>query len=343
VEQPNDDGKVLERARAGDESAFRGLVEPFRRALFAHCYRMLGSAADAEDALQEALVRAWKGLPGFEGRSSLRSWLYRIATNTSLDVVERRPRRMLPQDRRPALSGPDGFAPVLDPVWVEPCPDDRLDLDEPALGRPDARYAARESVTLAFLAALQVLPPLQRAVLLLNDVVGWSAAETAEHLATTAAAVNSALQRARATLEARFPRGMPEASVTGTDDAATRELLGRYVRAWEAADLGALTGLLREDAVLTMPPMEAWFAGREAIRSFLAGKILAGDGPTERFRFRAGSANGGPAFAVYARGEDGAFHPFGVQLLTLRDGLVAEIVSWLDPRLVTAWGFPATI
>jgi RNA polymerase sigma-70 factor (ECF subfamily) len=338
MSQPHDPA-LLERARDGDESAFRSLLDPHRRVLFSHCYRMLGSVSDAEDMLQETLVRAWKGLSGFEGRASLRSWLYRIATNACMDAIGRRPRRMLPQDRRPPASLGDPVAPVFDPIWIEPCADERLDGDVLAAG-PDVRYGARETVTLAFLAALQVLPALQRAVLLLHDVVGWRATEIAEYLATTTAAVNSALQRARATLESRFPHGMPEATVRAPGDATTRELLVKYVLAWEAADLGALAGLLREDAVLAMPPMEAWFSGRAAIAAFMAAAKLAGEPGRGKFRFLPGSANGGPAFALFERLDDGAFRPFGVQLVRVRDGAVAEIVTYVDPGLVAQLGFP---
>ena len=229
-------------AQAGDERAFRMLVEPYRRALEVHCYRMLGSVQDAEDVSQDTLLRAWRSFERFEGRSSVETWLYRIATNACLDELEKRPRRV-----------------------VEPYPDSRLEDADTSIADPAARYALREGMELAFLTAIQRLPGRQRAVLILRDVLGWTGAEAAELLDTTVTAVNSALQRARATIEAEAP-----ARVVAPGQRTQRELLRRYVDAWDSADIGALVALLREDAVLTMPP-EAAVIGARAIGEFFAG------------------------------------------------------------------------
>lgn len=236
---------LLAEAQAGDERAFRAVVEPYRRALEVHCYRMLGSVHDAEDVAQDALLRAWRSFERFEGRSSVETWLYRIATNACLDELERRPRRAEPM--------------------VEPYPDARLEDAMTYIADPAARYALREGMELAFLTAIQRLPGRQRAVLILRDVLGWTGAETADLLDTTATAVNSALQRARATIESEAPahRVAPGARTQ-------RELLRRYVDAWERSDMDALVALLREDAVLTMPPEQA-IAGAAEIGAFFAG------------------------------------------------------------------------
>src|SRR6186997_1462960 len=210
--------ELLEAARGGDEDAYGRLVEPHRGELHAHCYRMLGSVHDAEDALQEALLRAWRGLPRFEGRSSLRSWLYRIATNTSLDAIQRRPKRVLPIDYGPAADPHGGVGePVVESVWIEPYPDETLSLED-GYASPDARYEQRESIELAFIAALQLLPANQRAVLILREVLGFSAQETADALETSVASVNSALQRARATIEKKTPEQTQQATLRELGD-----------------------------------------------------------------------------------------------------------------------------
>jgi RNA polymerase sigma-70 factor (ECF subfamily) len=231
------DRALLETAREGDESAYAQLIEPHRSELHAHCYRMLGSVQDAEDALQEALLRAWKALPKFEGRSSLRSWLYRIATNTSLDAIERRPKRILPIDYGPPADPHDTPGePLVESVWVEPYPDETLGLED-GYASPDARYEQRESVELAFIAALQLLPANQRAVLILREVLGFSAQETAEALDTSVASVNSALQRARATIEKRLPDQSQQATLKSLGDERLRELVEQYADAWERNDV----------------------------------------------------------------------------------------------------------
>src|SRR6266540_543023 len=225
--------ELLQAARRGDADAYGRLVGPYRAELHAHCYRMLGSVTDAEDALQEALLRAWQGLRRFEGRSSLRSWLYKIATNACLRAIERRPTRVLPIDYAPAADPHDGPAePVSESVWLEPYPDERLGLEGGLLG-PDARYEQREGVELAFIAALQHLPPRQRAVLILRDVLGFSARETAEALETTPVSVDSALQRAHRNVDERLPEQSQQATLRSLGDAALRDVVARYVAAWE--------------------------------------------------------------------------------------------------------------
>jgi len=245
---------LLDAATRGDRDAFQQLVEPYRRELQFHCYRMLGSLYDAEDLVQETLLRAWRGRDRFEGRASLRSWLYRIATNACLTALAHRSnaRRVLPEALSPPADQMPEGEPATEMPWLDPYPDAALDGLADAAPGPDARYELREAVQLAFVAAIQQLPSRQRAVLLLRDVLGWSAGETASLLDTSVAAANSALQRARATLEQRFPSGQP--TTQPAPDDRQRALLERYVRAWEDADLDGFVALLRDDAVLSMPP-----------------------------------------------------------------------------------------
>ena len=255
--------RELDAARNGDEDAYRDLVEPHRSELRAHCYRMLGSVDDAEDALQEALLRAWRGLSGFEGRSSLRSWLYRIATNTCLDAIARRPKRVLPVDYGPATDPHDGPGePVVESVWMEPYPDERLEVED-GYAAPEARYEQREGVELAFIAALQHLPANQRAVLILREVLAFSAREVAEALQTTVAAVNSALQRARKAVEERLPAQSQQATLRTLGDEGLRDVVDGYVDAWDRGDIDAVVAMLTEDAAFSMPPLASWFGGPE--------------------------------------------------------------------------------
>jgi len=341
---------LLEAARRGDESAFADLVEPRRGELQAHCYRMLGSVHDAEDALQDTLLRAWRGLPRFQGRSSVRSWLYRIATNASLDALGRRPARMLPLDHGPASDPQDGPGrPLVESVWIEPYPDERIAarLEE---GAPEARYDLRESIELAFVAALQHLPPRQRAVLILCEVLGFSAAEVAEELDTTVASVNSALQRARASLDERLPDESQQSVARSLGDAELRKIVDRYVAAWEAGDVDAVVEMLAEDVVVTMPPMATWYAGRDAARVFLEEWAFARRWSRERDVFEAGvrdvrlvrtSANGQPALAAYNRDpETGELRPYALQVLTLRGGRIAQVDGFVTPRFFPAFGLP---
>jgi RNA polymerase sigma-70 factor, ECF subfamily len=328
------DGRVMLQAlRSRDEPTFRGVVDRHRRELFVHCYRMLGSLDDAEDMLQETLLRAWRGAESFEGRSTVRTWLYRIATNVCLDALERRKRRALP-NMAYAAAGPGEPlpAPVEDTLWIEPIPDALIDL-RPSVN-PEARYEAHESVSLAFLAALQVLPARQRAVLILRDVVGWRASEVAEHLGITVAAVTSALERARASMREHGAAPHTRDPVGGR----VAELLSRYVNAWHAGDVDGLLALPQEDVVFTMPPLPLWYRGRQAVRSFLQGMLFTGDADG-RFRLVQTAANGCPAFATYQLGEDGVHRLSALQVLTVEDDRVVQIHDFLTLGRGTFPGF----
>jgi RNA polymerase sigma-70 factor (ECF subfamily) len=317
-----------------DEAAYLRLVESHRRELHAHCYRMLGSVQDAEDALQEALLRAWRGLPNFEGRSSLRSWLYRIATNACLTAIERRSKRMLPIEHGPAVDpASDIGPPLVETVWVEPYPDDGLE----ELAAPEARYDARESVELAFIAALQHLPGTQRAVLILREVLGFSAREVAETLDTTPASVNSALQRARAAVEERTPARSQQATLRALGDDRVRELVESYVDAWERGDVDAVVAMLAQDATFSMPPQAEWFHGRDAIAAFLPRGPLA-----MRRRFLPARANAQPAFGTYRWvAAEERFVANAIHVLTLRGSAIADVTCFLTPAVFPAFGLPA--
>jgi RNA polymerase sigma-70 factor, ECF subfamily len=319
--------ELLDAARGGDEDAYRRLVEPHRGELHAHCYRLLGSLHDAEDALQEALLRAWRGLPAFEGRSSLRSWLYTIATNTCLNAIGRRPKRVLPVDYGPAADPHDGpREPLVESVWVEPYPDDKVGLED-GYAAPEARFEQREAVELAFVAALQHLPPNQRAVLILREVLGFSAREVADSLETTVAAVNSALQRARKTVDERLPEQTQQATLRSLGDDGVRKLVESYVEAWMRGDVGAVVALLAEDATFAMPPLRTYFHGREAISVFLAGWPLSG-----RWRWRTleTRANGQPALAFYTWDpETETFRRFALNVLTLRGDRIGAVTAFI--------------
>jgi RNA polymerase sigma-70 factor, ECF subfamily len=310
--------------RPPDSASFEKLIEPYRSELHAHCYRMLGSVHDAEDALQDALLRAWRALPQFEGRSSLRTWLYRIATNSCLRLIERRPKRVLPIDYGPAADPHDELAaPLVESVWIEPYPDAALG---DGFASPDARYEERESVELAFVAALQHLPARQRAVLILRDVLGFAGAEVAETLNTTPEAVYSALQRAHKTVDAKLPAESQQATLRSLGDARVRELAERYLDAWESGDVDTVVSMLAEDAILAMPPRPSWFRGTAAARVFLAsGPLAAGQ------RRRAGltRANGQLAVAShYQPGDARAVHV--LQLLSLdTEGRIAAITAFV--------------
>ncbi len=320
METMNDISENLELAKGGDQQAFEQLIEPYRRELFVHCYRILGSFEDAEDMLQETFLRAWKRLDTFEGRSSLRAWLYKIATNASLDALDSRRVRGLPRE---LYGRGDPTQPLPDPLreanWVEPLPDEWID-DQPEI-YPEARYEVRESITLAFVAALQKLPGRQRAALLLCDVMGWSASEAAEILDMTTAAVNSALQRAREAL--KQPEGKPARL-----DEQLSTLLARYVTAWENADSAALIAVLREDVALTMPPFPVWFAGRADIKGFLDGFLFRSMDPF-RVRLVPLRANGAPAFAVYQMDRQGIYRAAAIHVLVIEEGQIAGIEDFL--------------
>jgi RNA polymerase sigma-70 factor (ECF subfamily) len=320
---------LLAAARRGDEDAFRRLVEPHRADLHALCYRMLGSVPDAEDALQDALLRAWRGLPRFEERATLRTWLHRIATNASLDLATKRPARVLPIDYGPPGDPHDGPGePLIESVWVEPYPDEHLG------------YEQRESVELAFVAALQHLAPNQRAVLILREVLGYSAREVAEALDTTTASVNSALQRARKAIGERLPQRSQQETATALGDERLRELARSYVDAWMRADVDALAAMLADEAIIAMPPMASWFRGREAVTDFLRWAFEQRHGTGTRIV--PAHANGQLAFGTYRWNDDAqAFRGHNIQVLTLDDdGRIAELVGFVDGSLFPRFGLP---
>lgn len=328
--------QLLEAASGGDEAAFARLIDPYRRELHSHCYRMLGSAADAEDALQDALLGAWRGLARFEGRSSLRSWLHTIATNACLRAIERRPGRVLPIDYGPPADPHNLLAePLVESVWIEPYPDAML----AATAAPDARYEQREAVELAFIAALQHLPARQRAVLILRDVLGFSARETAEALETTPASIDSALQRAHKAVDAKLPERTQQETLRSLDDAELKQVVERFVAAWERADVGEVVSMLAQDAVLAMPPEPTWFAGREAISAFLATVALAPSTP--RHRLVPTAANGQVAFGHYSwREEPRAFVRHAITVLSLRGAEIAGLTFFRSPQAFTGFDLP---
>src|SRR5437588_1278450 len=325
--------RLIQAARGGDESAYGQLVGSYRGELHAPCYRMLGSVHDAEDALQESLLRAWRGLPRFEGRSSLRSWLYTIATNTCLNAIARRPKRMLPIDYAPASDPHEGPGePVVESVWVEPYPDETLGLED-GFASPEARYEQREAVELAFVAALQNLAPNQRAVLILREVLAFSAREVADSLETSVPSVNSALQRARKAVEERLPEQSQQATLRALGDDGLRALVDGYVDAWQRGDVDAVVGMLTEDATFAMPPLRTWFSGRDGLATFLAGWPLSG---LWRWRPLLVRANGQPALAFYSWDDDeGCYMPFALNVLTLRGDRISDVTAFI-PRTAPA-------
>jgi RNA polymerase sigma-70 factor, ECF subfamily len=326
-----------------DEAGFAELIERHRGELRVHCYRMLGSFEDSEDLVQETFLRAWRGRASFsfDGRSSLRAWLYRIATNACLDVLRTRPRRILPPEVAAAGDPTRPPPPPEDLPWLQPYPDRLLEAVAPAEDEPGTAVVARETIELAFLAAIQHLPPRQRAVLILRDVLGSSANDTASVLDASLVSVNSALQRARATLRDRLPERRTEWAPSSSPSEDERELLRRYVDAHERADLDALAALLREDARLTMPPHATWFDGREAIL------IASQQGFEPEFghvRSVATGANLQPAVAHYLREPGASEHrPLAIDVLRVEGGLVAEITSFVSPELFGAFGLPPVL
>lgn len=328
----------LSAARAGDQREFSGLTEPYRRELQVHCYRILGSLQDAEDTVQETLLRAWRRLDTFQGRASLRAWLYKIATNACFDALDKRPRRrVLPTAQYPPADPQQPMeAPVTEPIWLEPYPDDLI--AEPETG-PEARYSLHESVSLAFLVALQGLPPRQRAVLILCDVLDWHTSEVADLLEMTVGAVNSALHRARMTMKKNYHARGRDALPSTLPDYTLRQLLDRYVRAWESADIDRLVELLREDATLSMPPSPTWYAGREAIIAVARLVMFAGEA-RGRWHLRPIRANWQPAFAVYQRAESGAYHAFGISVLTFAGDYISDATTFIDPALFPHFNLP---
>ena len=329
----------LARARDGDEAAFTRLVTPLRRELHAHCYRMLGSFHDADDAVQEALVRAWQGLARFEGRSTLRTWLYTVATRTCLNLIDARGRRALPVDLSPSSERAVlDQAPRTDVAWLGPYPDAELP-DAPT--SPEARYEQRESIELAFVAACQHLPGNQRAALLLFDVLGFSAAEIAEMMDTSTTSVNSALARARRVLAEKASGQSQQRTLRAIGDARARELAAGFADALTEGDTKAFIALLTEDATWSMPPLPHWYRGIDAVTDF------AVEVPIKRcpsWRYRLTGSNGQPAIAFYLGPEpSGPHHAFSIAVLTVRGDRIAEITSFIDSGHFSPFGLPFTV
>lgn len=336
-----DDSQLTDAARAGDASAFAQLTERFRRQLHVHAYRMLGSVDDADDIVQETFLRAWQGLGSFEGRSLFRTWLYRIATNLCLNVLERRPRRFMPPDLGPPTDDldPRGM-PEVELPWLQPYPDRLLDAVAPAAEHPEALAISRETIEVAYLAAIQHLPPRQRAVLVLRDALTWSARDTAEVLGTSVASVNSALQRARATLRARLPERRSDWTRSTDVPADENRILRQYVEAAEHGDAASLIALLRDDVRQTMPPLPAWWEGKATVAAVNAS--FFDDESIGPFRVLSVAANRQPAAAIYVRAPgDTEFRLVAIDVLRIEEGGIAEIDTF-DAARCPGFDLPAT-
>jgi RNA polymerase sigma-70 factor (ECF subfamily) len=335
-------GRVDPAETTGDSAVVSSLIEPYRLELHVHCYRLLGSLQEAEDLVQETMLRAWQHFDTFKGHASLRTWLYSIATNACLDTLKKRPPRTLPAAASPAMNPLTPIAPApAESLWLEPFPD--LWLAE-ATDNPEARVSRHESVSFAFLTVLQLLPPRQRAILLLSDVLDWRASEVAHLLSTSVSAVNSALHRSRVTLTKNYHPEQQERIQVSSADRATSELLARYVNAWETDDIDGLVALLKEDAIMSMPPSPSWLWGREAIRAFLTSTAF-GSEALSHWHLYATGANAQPAFVVY-RADDphSSYRAFGLQVVTFEGEAstrhIAEVTTFAVPSLVTSFGFP---
>ncbi len=335
METPTRTALVL-AAQAGDQEAFEALVQPYRRELLVHCYRMLGSLHDAEDLVQETLLRAWEKRATLTSPQSYRAWLYRIATNLCLNTLRNAPRRLLPTETHPQSEPPDPVPPRLrEPIWLEPFPDELLADPQ---SDPADHALSHERITLAFLIALQHLTPAQRAILLLREVLGWEAREVAEWLNLSIPAVNSALQRARRTLQQYRVEG---ATSMAESRPHVKELLDRYVALWEQADIPGFVSLLREDAWFTMPPLPVWYQGHAAISAVLATYIFT---PGRKRRLLPARANGSPAFGLYQR-EAGSknYQLLGLVVLGMEGEQIASLVAFLDPSMLSHFGLPSTL
>ena len=318
-----------------DEQAFSAMTEPYRRELQVHCYRMMGSVQDAEDMVQETFLRAWRRRDSYEGRASLRAWLYKIATNACLDALDKRTRRVVPFTRGEASTLDQPIpADVNEPIWLEPFPDEWLAWDDAG---PDGHYTTRENITLAFITVLHLLPPRQRAVLILRDVLEWEASEVADLLGTTVASVKSALHRARETMASHKRANLEGAAPQILDDTRQSQLEA-YVQAWQSADINGLLALLREDATFSMPPIPAWYQGRETIGGLL-GKTIFGGEARGRWRLIPTRANGQIAFGLYRKdGAKGIYTAYAIQVLTFSEGQIADIITFRSPGLVGKFG-----
>jgi RNA polymerase sigma-70 factor (TIGR02960 family) len=328
---------LIARAQAGDGDAFRELTEPHHRELQVHCYRMMGSLQDAEDVLQETLVAAWQGFAGFQGRASLRTWLYRIATNRCLNARRAAARRPPKQWDVPNVQPPEPTR-LGEVVWLEPFPDSALEDAVDASSGPEARYEQSESISLAFITALQVLPPRQLAVLILRDVLGFHAAEVAEMLDSSVESVKSALKRARAGLQERRPSTSPDDPPPPSGSSSEDAIVARFVQAWESADLDALVSLLTDDAFMAMPPMPFEYDGRDVVAHFCANIFGAG----RRFELVATRANGQPAFGAYLRTPEGISHGTGLYVLTLAGDRIRGLTRF-ENSLLPWFGLPRSM
>jgi RNA polymerase sigma-70 factor (ECF subfamily) len=330
-------GDLISRARDGDGEAFRALTEPYHGELQVHCYRMLGSFEDAEDALQETLLAAWQGLTGFEGRASLRTWLYRIATNRCLNARRSASRRPAKEWDVPKVEPPEPTR-LGEIVWLEPFPDALLEGAIVVLPGPEARYEQAEAISLAFVTALQVLPPRQLAVLLLRDVLGFRASEVAGMLDSTVESVNSALKRARASLQRRQPPATGREPAPASGSPAEDALVAKFVSAYESADLGALVALLTDDVFMSMPPMPFEYEGRDVVARFCASLFAAG----RRFDLVPTRANGQPAFGAYLRTPGGISHGTGLFVLTLTGDRICALTRF-DNSVLPWFGLPRSL
>ena len=326
---------TLARAQQGNEKAFEALMAPFQRELRAHCYRMAGSIDDADDLLQESMLKAWRSLPAFEGRSSLRTWLYRVTTSTCIDRLKSRSARKRAEDLGPASRAHDPIPEAAHGEWIEPAPSSLYADDAPS---PEARVTTRESVSLAFLASLQLLPPAQRATLIACDVLGFSAEECAAVLDTTVPAVRSALQRARDSIATRVLGWTP----APPREEGTRALLARYVDAWNRADHKALLTLLHSDATMAMPPLPIWMHGAADIAEAIGVMVFASCA-VDTFRAVATEANGVPALAFYRRGDDGSYAPFALHVLQIDGDSVRGLTAYLDIRVLRTFDLPPSL
>jgi len=323
-----------------DQTAFVAQIETYRRELHVHCYRLMGSIQDADDMVQETLLRAWRRRESIEDLSSLRPWLYKVATNICLDALKRRPNRRVPLTHEAASAATEPIPQEInDPIWLEPYPDaPLLAADEQ---HPEDVVVARENITLAFIVVLHQLPPRQRAVLLLRDVLDWSTSEVAAFLDTTIPAVKSALHRARSILAAR--RITSNTDLSWEDDRTTAAQLSAYIAAWETADIDAFVRLLKDDATFSMPPIPAWYRGREAIRALVARTVFSGHAQG-RWRLLPTRANGQPAFGLYSQTENrSVYAAYGIQVVTLVNHVISDVITFRDPSLVMRFGLPRSL